>query len=196
MADRNIDFCLNPANCWEPLPCTFNVLSTSRPKSKNKCWIDVVMILVFQARWRSHKYLIHLITRTSTTYFFCNHVTLYEVQKINKNVWITDFWLGICRRVVLSRHSMIYTCCLVWRNIIVIDGVTLSIIPTLWVCLNERKFLLFDSPTQYYIFQFPLAAYHCYVLGCTNGDYRLLRWKCRASDEVYRACGVFAWSTI
>ena len=137
--------------------------------------------------WCSHKLLIHLITETSTTCIFCNPVTLHEGHKIDQNVWITDLWLRRCRKACwyCLWHSMAYSCYLVWRNINVIDGVTLSNIPTLLVCLKEWKVLLFDSPTQYYIFQFSLATYHCYMLGCTKGEYRLLRWKCRAS-EVYR----------
>ena len=73
----------------------------------------------------------------------------------------------------------------VWcGEIKVMDAVTLSNIPTLSVCLQNEQF--YSSIVQHNIFfRFSLAAYHCFVLGCTNGECRLLRWKCSAS-EVYR----------
>ena len=165
----NSDLHLSRINCAVPLDPTytrFTVLSTSRLKSKNMpWWMNILMIPLFLARCCRHKLSIHLITETSTTYFFCNPVILHERHKIDKKVRIRDFWLSRSGKAwwYCLWHSMPYPCCLVWRNIRVMDAVTLSNIPTLSVCLKELKVLLFDSPTQYYIFQLSFAAYHCYV---------------------------------
>ena len=159
--------------------------------------MNIVLIPLFLARWCSHKRLIHLITETSTTYVFCNPVTLHEGHKIDQKVWITDFWLGRCRKACsyCLWHSMAYPCCLVWRNIKVMNGVTLSNIPTLSVCPKKQRVLLFDSPTQYYIFNFPLQHTMCWDVPMDSTDC----WDGNVEHHMSTEIGVFVihqWSEL
>ena len=130
---------------------------------------------------------------SNTYYFYCNPVTLHKGHKIEKKCESP-----ICDQADEGKHGGNVSG-MAWHTHVVCCWAILKwwmvwhypiFLPCQCVWRNESFYS--SILKQYYSF---IAAYDCYVLRSTNGEYRLLKWKRRAW-EVYGAYGVVMWSTI